>query len=245
MQHLVEWCTFKNEDYDYLKRIYEANVQQYIYYLNHATAYLGGAYEYLGVEGENTPHFTPVSKEKQQEAITWLINELANSEWLLNKDIEKRLGSQRHAYYKQMVESFDQLMSGYIFQRIETYRPVYSSEEYLSDLSDLIWGLNKDGELTETEKVLQQAFVHNLISMTYASKHHLKKTGKDQLFSHQLNTAEALTAGNASKINYVDHFVLMATTAELEKAGKYIKKHLKGPDKAHFTLLYKIIRANQ
>ncbi|MCG8578421.1 MAG: zinc-dependent metalloprotease [Bacteroidales bacterium] len=246
MNNLTDWCTEPNQEYEYLRQIYKEVTKQYGRYLEHNMSYIGGAYQYFGVEGEDIPLFTPVSKAKQQEAITWVVNELANSEWLMNKDVEDRLGSLRNDYYKQIVEAFDKMMSGFFFQRIETNRPVYSSEDYLNDMSQLIWSFNNDGHLTDTEKVLQQAYVHNLISMSYSSKHHMKKVVESKkLFADNMSHEDALTTGNAGKINYVDHFILMATLTELEKAEKMVKKHMKGADKSHYALLYKIITTNK
>ncbi|MCW3804017.1 zinc-dependent metalloprotease [Plebeiibacterium marinum] len=245
MHHLIEWCTEPNQEYDYLRQIYKEVTKQHSRYLEHCMSYIGGAYQYFGVEREGVPLFTPVPKAKQQEAIAWVVNELANSQWLANKDIEDRLGSLRNDYYKQIAESFDRMMSGFFFQRIETYRPEYSSEEYLSDMSELIWGLNNDGKLTNTEMILQQAYVHNLISMTYSSKHHLTQPGSDNLFGDNFDGSDALTSGNAAKINYVDHFIVMASLTELNKAEKFVKSKMKGTNKAHYALLYKAIMVNK
>lgn len=245
MNHLIEWCTEPNQEYDYLRRIYKEVTKQYGRYMEHSMSYIGGAYQYFGVEGEDIPLFTPVSKAKQKEAISWVVNELATSEWIQDKAIEDRLGSLRNDYYKQIVGAFDKMMSGFFFQRIETNRPVYSSEEYLSDISELIWAFNDDGKLTETEMILQQAYVHNLISITYSSKHHLKPSASDKLFDDSFNSEEALTSGDAAKINYVDHFIVMASLTELEKAEIFVKNKMKGAYKAHYTLLYKTIMANK
>lgn len=245
MKHLTEWCTEPEKEYDYLRQIYKEVTKQYERYLEHSMANIGGAYQYYGVEGENIPLWTPVTKEKQIESIHWVIHELANSQWIVNQDIEDRLGSLRNDYYKMIVGSLDQIMSGFFFQRIETYRPVFSSEEFLSELSNLIWDFSKDGNLTETEMILQQSYIHNLINMTYSSKSHLKPNKSAKLFDENLNPDEALGSGNAAKINYVDHFVIMAALAELDKAEKIAKSKMKGKNKAHYSLIYNTIISNK
>ncbi|MCW3786565.1 zinc-dependent metalloprotease [Plebeiibacterium sediminum] len=245
MNNLVDWCTEPNKEYDYLRQIYKELTKQYERYLEHSMSYIGGAYQYLGVEGENIPLQTPVSKEKQMEAIRWVVHEMANSEWIVSKDIEDRVGSLKKDYYNLIVGSLDQMMSGYFFQRIETFRPNFTSEEYLSELSRLIWGLSKDGKLTETEIILQQSYVHNLINMAYGAKNHLKKESSSKLMNEGIDTESSLAAGNASKINYADHFVVMAALNELNKAEKYVKSKTKGAYKAHFALLYKTITTNK
>ncbi len=242
--HLVEWCTEPNKEYDYLRQIYKEVSKQYERYLKHSMSYIGGAYQYFGVEGENVPLYTPVKKEKQLEAIKWIVNEIAQSKWLLNKDIEDRLGSLKNDYYKLIVGSLDQMMSGYFFQRIETYRPIFSSKEYLSELSNIIWGLSKDGDLSETDIILQQAYVHNLINIAYGSKNHLKSNHSSNLIDENINYEESLASGNAAKINFVDHFAVMAALDKLDKAEKYVKRKMKGANKAHYTLLYKTIKTN-
>ncbi|WP_430936086.1 zinc-dependent metalloprotease [Saccharicrinis sp. 156] len=244
MNHLVEWGTEPNKDYDYLRQLYKEVTSQYNRYLEHSMSYIGGAYQYFGVEGEDKPLFTPVSKAKQQEAIAWIVNEMANSEWLVNKDIEDRLGSLRNDYYKKVIGAFDKMMSGFFFQRIETNRSVYSSEAYLSDMSDLIWGLSEGG-LTDIEMALQQSYVHNLITMTNSVKNHLKPQISSKLFEDSFGNETALATGNAAKVNYVDRFIVMASLTELEKAEKIVKKQIKGTHKAHYALMLKIIEANK
>ncbi len=244
MNHLTEWCTEPNKEYDYLRQIYKEVTKQYERYLEHSMSYIGGAYQYFGVEGEDVPLFTPISSEKQIEAINWVVKEIVDSKWLLNKDIEDRLGSLKNDYYKLIVGSLDQMMSGYFFQRIETYRPAFSSEEFLSELGTLIWDLSKDGELSETDIILQQAYVHNLINIAYGSKNHLKPNNTSNLIEENFDFDESLASGNAAKINFVDHFAVMAAIDELDKAEKYVKRNMKGANKAHYTLLYKTIKTN-
>ncbi len=243
--HLVDWCTEPNKDYDYLDRIYGEVYKQYKRYLQHAMANIGGAYQYLGVEGEDKPLFTPVDKASQQEALHWVLSELSTSEWLMPKEIEERLGAQRYHHYKEITDKLDDLMSGFVFQRIETYRPAYSSEEYLNDLGSYIRSLSDDG-LTDLEIVLQQSYVHNLIHMTYSSKNYLQGSSSSNLTDDHICSyqEDALSSGNASKINYSDHFALKAALEELETTTKWVKKHRKGKYKDHYALLYAIIQNN-
>lgn len=245
MNHLVEWCTEPNKDYDYLQRIYDEVYKQYNRYLQHAMANIGGAYQYLGVEGENKALFSPLPKNAQQEALNWVLSEISTSEWLMPKEIEDRLGVQRYHHLKEITDKLDDLMSGFFFQRIENYRPAYTSEEYLADLGSYIRSLSEDG-LSDLEIVLQQSYVHNLIHMTYSSKNYLQKASSSDLMEDDLCCyhENALSSGNASKINYSDHFALKAALSELETTTQWVKKHMKGKHKDHYTLLYAIIQNN-
>lgn len=242
MNHLVEWCTVENQGYDYLNRIYKETVNQYVRYLEHAISYLGGAYEYFGVEGEGIPLQTPVDKTKQKEALSWIMNELTSNEWILNKDVEERLGSKQSDWFKMNVEALDKLMSGFIFQRLQTSYPNYPVNEYLGDLSRRIWSypVNRRN-LTQMEMVLQQSYIRNLIALAKSAQSKTSSRTKTAP-SGEWVYDNALTMGSAAKINFIDHFVAMGALEELQKAQAVVKKRIKGQDKAHYELLNQIIK---
>lgn len=247
MDNLLDWCVDpRDQEYDYLRKIYEGVCKQWKTYLNHVMANIGGVYQYYGVEGENIPLQTPVEKAKQRESVQFILKEIIHSDWLLTDDVDARLGSQKNSWMKLNLEVLDQMMSGYFFQRLETYSSNYSSDEYLDDIADVIWSLSaKKEEMSEMAMVLQQSYVHNLINMTYGSKNHLKNESEDNLFhcGHYLDE-EQLASGNAAKVNYVDHFVIMAAMTQLKRAENEAKKNRSGKNSEHFELLYQIIKGN-
>lgn len=247
MDNLLAWCVSpEDQEYDYLRKIYEGVGKQWKTYLGHVMSYIGGVYQYYGVEGEDVPLQTPIEKEKQRQSVQFILNEIANSDWLMSDAIDARLGSQKNEWVKLNLEVLDQMMSGYFFQRLETYRETYTSDEYLNDIADAVWSLSdRPGGMTDMDMVLQQSYVHNLINMVYGSKNHLKAAPADELYyCGDWLDDEQLASGNAAKVNYVDHFVIMAAMTQLNRAEKETKKHRSGENREHFELLRQLVQGN-
>lgn len=248
MENLVDWCTSReDQDYDYLRNMYEGVHKQWKTYLGHVMSYIGGVYQYYGVEGEAEPLQTPVERERQQEAVKFILNELTASDWLMTPGIDARLGSQKNEWVKLNLEVLDQMMSGYFFQRLETYSDTYSSDEYLSDIADAVWALsNRKGGMTEMDMIIQQSFVHNLVNMLHGSKTQVKEQVPDESLNcgDWCFSDESLASGNAAKVSFADHFATMAAMKQLERARIEAKKQRSSKHKDHFNLLYQIAKAN-
>jgi hypothetical protein len=92
MDMLLDVAEQPGEDYSLLQELYSNTVSQWGRYNNHVAAIIGGAYtqEKYGT-GER---FTPVEREKQQEAMRYLAeNAFQVPEMFLDQDILRRLES--------------------------------------------------------------------------------------------------------------------------------------------------------
>lgn len=230
MEHLIEWTTQENGQFDFTKEIHKEIVAQHSRYIGHVNAYIGGVYRYLPVEGEDTPFFTPVSKEKQVEALTWIYAEMqAMPQWLYPAQLEQRTGSQQHELYKKQAAILDKLMSKVMFQRLEQYHTDYTSQEYLDGIYDLVWEktLNKE-ELTKYERHIQATFVRNIISLSDPT------TAKE----------EAYAAPSGAKTLFVENLVMPVFNETRNKTKAMLETQLKTKDttlKAHYQYLYNLL----
>lgn len=238
MNHLIEWATFENEHHEFLMHMYEEVLKQHDRYLGHVNSYLGGVYIYKNVEGENEPFYTPVSKQKQKEALQWLMNELSDQpDWYLNPEIEKRLGSQKDNLFKTQAKLLDDLMSGVIFQRLQLYHTDYTPYEYLNDLHGYIWEkTNNKEELTEFDKHLQASYIHNLIKLSDWDENN----GGDASLTNESSFSRASSA----KVMYIDNLVKPLLLQKVIESRELIKKQLKNKNpqvRAHYNYLYYLI----
>ncbi len=241
VENLSQWCCKPNQGYDYLERIYKEVYKQYEEYLKHNLSYIGGVYQYYGVEGEGKSSEKPITKIKQQQALKWIFNQIINSGWLLNKDVEFRLGNKSNDYFKLQASMFDKLMNGFFFQRLETYRDIYNSGEYLSDLGNLVWSLSSKDKLSDLDMIIQQNFVHNLIHIMSSSDSYVSSPLNSKNKLAGLNE-ESLTSANASKIGFAEHFTLMAAQEQILKAKKIVEKQLKNKlYRQHYLLIDRMI----
>ena len=238
MNHLVDWTTFENEDFSYLDHMYKELLKQYDRYIGHVTSYLGGVHIYKMVEGEEERYFTPLSKDKQKQALDWLFTELEQQpNWILNKEVERRLSSRKLDLMKSQAATLDKMMSAAIFQRIFLYHTDYTCQEYLDDLQKHIWKKTRNNKpLNEYERNLQLTYVRNLNTMpgTSAGKGKLKKSD-----------LEALTSPNGSKTAAITNIVDPYIYQKLSEIEVMLKKKLKQKDAvlgAHYRYMYNLVK---
>jgi len=240
MDHLIAWTTEENGQYDFTKEIYKEILTQHNRYIGHVMAYIGGVYRYLPVEGEDIPFFTPISKEKQEEALTWIYNEMMGlSDWALNADYEQRVGTQLYDISKRQAKILDQLMSKVLLQRITMYHTDYTAEDYLDGLYKLVWQTTLDKkDLSKIERHIQTTFVRNLIAMS--------EIEKEKISEKSLASEEALGSPSGSKTLAVDNLVNPIARAKVSETKALLKKQLKHKNKtmrAHYQYLYDLLAA--
>lgn len=234
MEHLVEWTTRENDDFQYLTHMYDEVLKQYKRYIQHVCSYLGGVYGYNLVEGEEEHFQNPVSKAKQQEALAWLFKEIANQpSWMLNNEIERRIGSQKNDLFKYQASILDIIMSGVVFQKLELYHNEYSSAAYLNDLHAKVWAKTIKGEkLNEFERHFQASYIHNLVKMAGTANESKEEKAKSSLAS--------LSSGTSSKIQFLDNLVKPLILEEIAKSKSLVKKQMKNKNaelEAHYKYL--------
>lgn len=240
MNHLVEWTTFENEDYSYLNHMYDQLLKQYDRYVGHVNSVLGGVYIYKMVEGEDKTFFTPVSQEKQKQALNWLFSELENQpNWMLNNEVERRLASKKMDLMKSQAETLDNIMSAVIFQRLFLYHTEYTGQEYLDDIQKHIWKKTiKNKSLNEYERNLQVTYVRNLLSMTGNSKVNDNKKKVD-------DNEEWLSSPNGSKTSAMSNILDPYVYLKIEETEHLLRKKLKQSDpimEAHYRYLYYMLK---
>lgn len=88
MGYLVDASTTEGEDYSLLNEMYGQVVAQRLRYLNHVAAWVGGVYTHQKRTGQEGPVFIPFVRDRQVEAMRFLVAEgFATPDWLLRQDI--------------------------------------------------------------------------------------------------------------------------------------------------------------
>ena len=238
MEHLIEWTTEKDRHFDDLNHMYDELLKQYMRYMGHVNAYLGGVYIYKLVEGEDNKQFyNPVGKKKQKEALQWMFNQLeSQAEWILNKEIERRLGSRKSQLLKAQAKTMDNIMSIAIFQRLELYHQDYTCIEFLDDIYGQVWKKTfKKQPLSDFDRQIQFSFVKNLLVMSGTKN---SAPVKKQSFSN-----EALSNSTSAKIPFIDYMLKPLLYQKIDETNAMLKKHLKDKDpetRAHYQYLYEM-----
>ena len=166
LKNLDEWSG-ETGDVERRKELYGELASQYVRYLSNAIYQIGG-FKVSRVK-ENTPGkpVEVVSKKDQKEALTWVMNELRNCEWLDDSELLNKFGVRINMSSK--LAGLHQQLLGKTLEKVvlashmaKNQNP-YTLQEYMNDLyAELFASTIKGKRLTDTEKGLQRGIVTSL-----------------------------------------------------------------------------------
>jgi hypothetical protein len=172
--------TEKGEPYTDLEELYGAMAGQWRLEMGHVAAIVGGFNSQQKHIGQDGVLFTPISKERQMEAVKFLSdNVFATPTWMLKPEILRRLETNGALDRVKMVQQFIlmQLMSASRFARLvemeamdgdTAYRPV----DFLADVRKGVWG-----EVNGAGAIKIDAYRRNL-QRTYLEQMNEKLNGR-------------------------------------------------------------------
>ena len=171
MENLPKWTKQDNEQYNDLREMWNAVVDQYSRYMNHVRNNIGGRYN------NNTPGqepFVGVPKERQKEALQFLGRHVFDTpEWLFPENIMSKNGTNVLMTMSNRQENIlSQLMT--ISRLNGIANTGYPTEEFLNDLFDEVWQKEGDTDLKKKlRRGLQRSYIQNLNDL-------LNPTAQDQ-----------------------------------------------------------------
>lgn len=166
--NLVSWTSKDNAGYEELAEVYRELTGMWRGYISHVVTNVGGVYETRKTSDQEGTVYTPVPREKQQEALEFL-NEHAFStpHWLLDQELLERIEPSGAIERVQRLQgrSLSALLDAERLQRMITNEQVNGNKAYtvVQMMNDLRNGIFE--ELYRSEKVdayrrsLQRAYV--------------------------------------------------------------------------------------
>lgn len=91
LANLNEWVAADDKDYTFRQNIYNELIYQYFRYLNHVIYNIGGIYINQRYDGDPLPFYEPVSREKQERALRFMLAQLKDMDWLDAPGMQKTL----------------------------------------------------------------------------------------------------------------------------------------------------------
>ena len=165
---LPKWNAEEGDQYRNVSRMYSQLVGQYNRYVGHVAANIGGRFiTYKSIE-QSGPVYEPVPKERQKAALEWLNkNVFTKPAWLVEVPYIYNLTDNPDSYLHTMVNSSVSPSSLLDVQRLERLGQFaqndpsnYKPEEYLSDLTGMIFSELYKGKATDSyRRYLQRRFV--------------------------------------------------------------------------------------
>ena len=171
LPRLEEWTSEKGETYDELETMYGQALGQFNRYMGHVAANIGGVYEYYKTTNQEGPVYVHVPKEKQEEAMQFLIDNLFETpEWMLDKNIFNKIefdGAVERVRGLQARNLNNVLDAGRMARLIENETlngdEAYTLVEMMSDLRKGIWKELYNGSSIDTyRRNLQRAYLDRM-----------------------------------------------------------------------------------
>lgn len=173
ISNLNEWVANEDDDFSYRSDIYDAVIFQYVRYINHIFANVGGIYlNEVKVEDKMVP-FESVEKEKQKLALKFIMQQINDLDWVENEQLMKNLtimGSAKNLLQTVLAKAVINAPSKVLLSASISKDP-YSFDECYEDVFNFVWQpLKEKKNLSEIDKYIQTAFVNSIISFSKTSK---------------------------------------------------------------------------
>ncbi len=146
-KNLVQWTSTPGEDYNDLEEMYGQVVGQYLRYMNHVAANVGGVYEHRKTSDEAGVVYQPVPRDRQAKAVGFLSAQLFQTPaWLIDNNILQRIEAQGifDRLRNAQVNTLNNLMETSRLNRLNEAVVLLGAEAYaprqlFDDLRQLIW----------------------------------------------------------------------------------------------------------
>ena len=234
--NLEDWTKEPLKGYASLSKMYTSLLDQYLRYAGHAMMWIGGVYQTPKTVEQEGDVYQYVEKEKQQEAVDFLIkNYLETPEWFFNEDVMRKvnysyssLSSKITSFLvRRMVQDY-RLMSMLNMEAMHGKDSAYTVEKYFNDLNNAIFKEITSGKSVNMyRRILQKTYIDHLL--TYMPK--LKKPD-----------VPTITIGYNPMVQdpgAVIYYQLKNLAAKLKNANSS-----EPTTKAHYNFLYQIIKQN-
>lgn len=191
-RYYEDWLAEKGARTDDLSKIHDDIAAQFFRHLKHVLPYVGGRIYYENRQGDGKMPVSYVSKEKQQAALRWVIQQVREmDQWLFTEQYRQKYdqsGSQKSANHQRFIPAYitmDLLESYRLLGVIEGYKSTnstkYSLQEYIDDFTKVLFEPAYVGKnLSTTDIALMDGALSNLIAIS-------ELPGSDGSYRHMIH----------------------------------------------------------
>ena len=156
LENLDTWLASGDDDYSQRNGMYTNIVNQYVTYIQHVYANIGGIYLNEKLEGDPVEAVACVPREKQRRALQFILAELKRMEWLDNAPLLEKvtiLGSPREAVREAIIKAVVNAPAKKTLAiNAQLSKDPYTPEACYKDVSDFVWEPTvRNRRLTEDE----------------------------------------------------------------------------------------------
>ncbi len=168
MQQLNSWVGGQDKDYAYRQEIWNNILSQYVRYINHVYANIGGIYVNEKHAEDQIPLFQSVPRAQQQKAINFLLQELKELDWLEDQQVLENFtltGTPATVLRSQIMDALLMTPLSVNLSAIRsTEKNPLTSKEVMQQLYQFAWGKTQQNKaLGNSEKEIQKSYVKSML----------------------------------------------------------------------------------
>lgn len=161
------WVEKSDEDFSYRSEIYDGIVFQYIRYINHVFANVGGIYLNEVKVGDKMVPFESVEREKQKASLEFIMKQISELSWFENENLRNNLtimGSATNLLQTVLAKAVISAPSKVMLSAMISKNP-YDFFECADDVFSFVWRAATDKkELTPIDKFIQTEYLNTVLS---------------------------------------------------------------------------------
>lgn len=169
LSNMDSWLAGEDRDMSYRKGICSSIMSQYVTYLGHVYAYVGGIELYEKFEGDTHQRVVPVDARYQENAVKFLLEQLDDLSWINLMDRydtapQADSTSQRvRAYLMDLIMLLPQKTTLCSAKATDLGLKPFTPQSCLNLISDYVWGgLQSGRSITDNDIVNQQLYLGSL-----------------------------------------------------------------------------------
>lgn len=160
------WIGAQDPDFSQRRTLYDEVLTQYIRYLNHVLANVGGIYFAEKMEGDPVEAYRSVPRERQREALLFCLAQLKDMKWLDNAELIRDMplmGSPAESIMASLVSVVVAAPARVALSAALAEKEAYTPEECRRDVYEFVWASTLKGRTPDAlEMMLQREYVRSL-----------------------------------------------------------------------------------
>ena len=160
------WIGDQDPDFSQRRTLYDELLTQYIRYLNHVLANVGGIYFAEKMEGDPVEAYRSVPRERQRESLLFCLAQLKDLKWLDNAELMRNMPlmvSPAESIAASLVAVAVAAPARVALSAALAEKDAYTPEECRKDVYDFVWAPTLKGRTPDpVEMMLQREYVRSL-----------------------------------------------------------------------------------
>ncbi|MEG0724500.1 MAG: zinc-dependent metalloprotease [Mucinivorans sp.] len=205
---LPEWAKENNEGFDKLEELYGEVFGQYMRYVGHVAKWVGGIYQNPRTVEQGTDVYSYVEKEKQVEAMNWLVKYwLTTPQWLLDNDIFTRTGLNSNVIMTNAYNSgFMRLLTPRAMNNMISAEAALGSKSYtIGDFFNTLTPAVMVSTPDVHQRIAQKIYVDRLLSMVSGERINTKSDMTSVVMAQLRSIQSRLSAAQVANSTIAAH----------------------------------------